>query len=1412
MGKSFVLCLLILLVMPIHLLWAQTQVKYKATFLTMADGLPSNSIHDIEEDDDGFIWIGGTNGLSRFDGYRFVPFNDFGESKTGRQNIGLLHIFRPQQLLWASTANYAYGCYDLRKQCFVPLYNKGNGVTGFTKRFHSSTGQWLYYGRKGVCYPVSEDGRPVLKTFSTENGMLPSDQVNSLAEDAGRHLWIATAKGLVRLNGRKTTVFLRGKEVLHCVSTGSKILAFCLTDQTAYVFHSNGKLLGKQVLPMAMDRINKINSSIVWRGAVAYFTPQGVIAFHLGNMSFFRPSAWEIEGGYLQGQADGYQLVANRLGHVLLFSPEGHVTPLDFSHRLLTTDEKNKVFDMAGDHHGKLYIATYGMGLYIYDTRTHAISHFSAEDNAPLIQSDYLNHVMVDHSGCIWICTESAGVSRLQPVNDFDATYYYMKQPGNSNWSNFVRSVYKARNGLTTLSTKYGGTYIFQSGSAGLSAIKNIRAGINHYMVDSYGNEWVCTCGDGLYVNGERYAAENPLRHLPANDVSCTVEDERHRIWVATWGGGLLMAEWKNGTLSPFKQVLGRNYNESHIRSVVCGTDGHLYVATLNGLYVADSRKRHIGTGDFAVYNVQQGNFPGNEVQCLSYARGRLWAGVMACGVVVCHFAKGTERMTWHAIGQAEGLADNDVRSLLYDGNDAMWAGCANGLSRISTATAHVQTYVLSNHPESNAFVLNSALRQSNGLLLFGTENGLLALRPGKAAAAMNAGLPVRITDLLVGGLSVYSPADSTLSSSVHLSEGKASLSNKQNAVTFCYSNFNYRHISSQLYQVMLEGYDKRWSGPTTSNTAVYANLEPGHYVFRVRAFDGNHWGRATSLELHIREPWFNTWWAWLCYMAVAFMVGSYMLHLYRERLRLDQQMKVDKQVNNMRLSFFTQIAHEFRTPLSIIQSGVQYLVEQSPKGLPSVPVQTINRGSKRLERMINELMEFRRVSTNNKKLQVAEGDIIELVRSIYQDFWSAAEQKELHYTFVPYARHAIVAFDSSVIECVVYNLLSNAVKYVERQGTVTLRITHGKETIKIVVEDDGPGISPSRQAKLFRPFMHGDVSQGGMGIGLYTASQLAQVHHGQLCFEQAGQEGGSRFVFSFPGKADEYKPEEWQSKQQRHSADAPVTPTAAMPLVSDLASLNQQTVAIIEDDADMMQQNKNIVGQYFHTIGFVNGKEGVEGVCSQHPDLVLCDAKLPDLDGYEVIKRIKSNPQTANIPVIMLTAFDDEEHQLKAYHAGADDYMVKPCNYKLLVARMVQLIKWKDAHKSEGASSNPEESTVAVPTPVVESRADKLFIQNVDKLTVANIGNMALNADFLAEKMHMGRTKFFGKMKSLLGTTPNKYILDRRMEIAAELISTGKYTITEIGYKVGFSAPSYFNKCFKQKYHVAPSQYKKEG
>lgn len=1379
----------------------------------MSNGLPSNTIRAMAQDKDGFIWLAGTSGLCRFDGYKFISFNHFGDYPDTPQHIGLMRIIS-QDLLWLSTSTYSYGCYDLRAGRFIPFESNGKALTGYSKRFYTSHGVWLYDAINGVCHPYVRFGRPVIEFFNRRNRMLSSDMVYDMAEDSLGQIWAATQNGLCRLRSEsKSVTLLKGHHVLSCQVIEGQIIAFSQTDQSCYTFLPNGKLKSKVHLPISMGWVDKINNSIVWQHQVLYFTPQGMYSFDPFNQDFACPSGLQISQGYLQGASQGYQMIGNRQGQVFVYPPKGKVVHLDLSKNLLSTNEKNKIFSLA-IYHNKLYIACYGMGLYVYDLLTGHLQHFTAQDPSPLFHSNYLLDVMVDRSGCIWVSAESAGLSCIQPLDDLEATYYYISPTSQGDWTNFVRYVYFDKFGRLMTSTKDFRLHRFNLLQGSFSPAGSTRAGLYGYMVDSEGHVWLSTRGDGLYVDQSHFVKGKD--GMQTSDFYTTVEDSHHRVWIASWGDGLLMTHWQNGRLAPFKKFLCTALNSRKVHDLKIGPDGLLYVATYNGLYVVDTKKKNIRDRDFHVYNTLSGNFPNDELRCLTYYRGHLWAGVMATGVVKCDFTKGPDRMTYTVLNQQNGLADNEVRSLMPDRFGSVWAGCASGLSRIDVKENRVTTYRLASTTLGNTFAENSALALPDGRLLFGTEDGLLAVNPRSFHPLDKRPARVSITDLAIDGISLYEGVDSTVLDSALQYTRSISLSHNHHALTFYYSNLNYRNLHSQLYQVRLEGVDRGWSRATTVNSSTYANLSPGTYRFHVRAYSGTAWGPETVLKISIRQPWFNTWWAWMIYICLVGALAWYIFRSTRERFHMHQQMEIEKQLNEFRLNFFTQIAHEFRTPLAIIQSGVYHLQDPSSKYVSKTSLQTIKRGTNRLLRMVNQLMEFRRVTTDNQKLQVSRGDLVVFVRDVWQDLWSAAEQKEIHYTFTPFAHHFQSLFDASVVETVVYNLLSNAVKYVGTGGCVLLRITHDRGQIHFIVEDDGPGISAERQKRLFQPFMHGYVSRGGMGIGLYTAHELALTHHGSLTYERLSESGGSRFTFSIPDNDDAYSDEECQTGVMENAMDIGERhEPKVLPHLTDEVALNSQTVAIIEDDPDMMEQMKAIVGYYFRTVGFVNGKEGYEGVMKLHPDLILCDVMLPDMEGFEIVSRVKANESMADTPVIMLTALDDEQHQLKAYQAGADDYMVKPCNYKLLVGRMIQLVKWRQSRRAQAAASSLEPSGTDEQPPqgtrevVIASRVDKNFKSNVQKLVADNLSNPQLSVDLLAEQMSMGRTKFYGKMKELFGISPNKLILNARMERAAELILEGRLSITEISFRVGMENPSYFNKCFKAHFGVSPSKYK---
>jgi DNA-binding response OmpR family regulator len=419
------------------------------------------------------------------------------------------------------------------------------------------------------------------------------------------------------------------------------------------------------------------------------------------------------------------------------------------------------------------------------------------------------------------------------------------------------------------------------------------------------------------------------------------------------------------------------------------------------------------------------------------------------------------------------------------------------------------------------------------------------------------------------------------------------------------------------------------------------------------------------------------------------------------------------------------------------------------------------------------------------------------------------AARKNQQLTFTPFAHQYRMTFDPHLIETILYNLLSNAIKYTPQGGSICLKakLLEEKQKLQLIVEDSGPGISELQLPQLYQPFMHGYVSQGGMGIGLYTAYQSALIHKGHLAYERIAAEGGSRFIVTIPATADVYNADDYAGTT---AVNTQYEPEPTPDYIRDLAPVafnENYTVAIIEDDPDMLDQIRESVGRYFRTVSFTEGQKALSDIGEQKPSLILCDVMLPDVNGFEIVRQLRAAETSKNIPIIMLTALDGDDHLLRGYKAGADDYMVKPCNFELLVLRITQLIQWYGRIKTTDTTAKEAN---AAPQPIITDEADQRFREKMETIVAQRLGDADFNVDTLAALLKMGRTKFYGKMKEFTGMSPNSYLQNERLKRAAELLIEGDLNVTEVSYKVGFQSPTYFYKCFKEKYGVPPSKYGK--
>lgn len=1394
-------------------------IRLESSRLSVINGLACNTINDIVQDSKGYIWMGTVNGLSRYDGYSFVNF-----SKLDKE-ISLLLKDDLHGVIWGYSSRQSLCCIDLQKAKLISYNDFNKESRLLTNRYMASNGLWLYSADFGVRRLEYIQGKFHATDYTVKNGGIVGSRSLQIREDALHNIWIASEGGLNMITpDGKSHAMIKGKNIMVMTCDETQIAVLC-KDGDAYLYNK-GKLIKKSHLASMTGFVGKSRASMFWNGYWYIFSQEGTFAMDLKTGIFSIPKE-SIANAMDKNPLKSYHFFYDKEGNVFIFGKKNHLyRKFHLIDNKSVIGARDKNFVAAEDAQGRIFISTYGNGLFVYEPKEDKLLHFSAYDKTPLFQTNFLLNIYIDRSECIWIGTGSAGVYQLRELKGLDYEFIKLDTSDNLNeWNNSVRHISNLNNQRLAISTKVNKTYIYNLETHQTQQVINTNACVYCYAIDPKGRTWIGTKGDGVLIDGINYSKYKKDNYVPTTAFYDIVFDKYGRSWMATWGDGLLLATLNDKKQLKYQQLLNKNENEAQIHDLVEGKNGQLWIASNHGIILVNTQKKEITEKDFYKFNEENGTFPANKVTCGIVSQdSTLWFGTNR-GVFKCNYNAQKHQLDYQLFDTTNGLISNMVSSIVQDNYNNIWIGTEEGLSLLNTQTNDMRAIKFSNSILENCFSENSAIRLKDGRLAFGVGGGVLLIKPQKVALKQEKELSVTITGLTINGVSVYDDQQENSFEEALDHTQKITLPYDKNSLSIFFSNFNYPNIKSTVYQYYLEGIDHHWRPTTSINHADFSDLNPGHYTLHLRTLLGNNqWSKETTLKITIEEPWYNSWWAWMIYLLLVGIISYLFYHAWRRNFDLHQQIKMEKEMSNFRIEFFTHISHEFRTPLAIIQSAVEKLSAATNAHASKNALLTLQRGNRRLQRLINQLMEFRKANTGNMKLALESNDIVAFTRNIFNDIRQVATQKGINISFTPWTNSYMMYFDPEKVETIIYNLLSNAVKYTPDKGTivVALFLFLNEEGINLTVEDSGPGIKPEREQDLFKPFMHGNVSKGGMGIGLYNAHEMAILHKGSLTYQRSSHQdhalGGSLFTLQLPTDMGVYEKEDFTQHEaiDRDSMNKEDIDQIVKEMTPE--AINQITVMVIEDDPDMMEQIKSELATYFKVVAYMNGKTGFDNIKKVNPALLICDIMLPGMSGYEIVSNMKADPSIQNIPVIMLTAFDDTNHILKAYKNFVDDYMVKPCNFKLLIARALQFvsmdIKAKQAPQQEAkemldspeVSKKPDVQKEIIMTSV----QDKKFKDQLEAIIAQHIGDQNFNVDRLAEMLNIGRTTLYKRAKVVMGISPNIYIQNERLRIAAEMLLTGKYSIAEISDRVGFADSTYFYKCFKNKYGVAPSKYGK--
>ena len=1396
-------------------------IELRSKQMRTSDGLPNNSVRYLYQDSKGFLWLATLNGLSRYDGNSFLTFRPEIGDKVSLADNRIYDLTEDKNgFLWISTTPELFSCYDLQRACFVDYTGTGALEKNYSSIFVAANGDvWLRHSGNGCLRMVHQKDRQMVSTeFKTERGNLPDNRVQFVNEDAGGRIWIGTQRGLVSVSDGQYKVEDR---LLHFTSSLAfkNDMYFLTVDGDIYCYQTTKQKLTKVGSLSAVAGKTSPTGNFLLNDKWVILTNTGVFNYDFNTRKISVDSGLNIRNG---------EVICDNHGDFWIYNHTGCVTYILAKNgarkefQLIPEDKLGYIdyerYHIVHDSRGIIWISTYGNGLFAYDTTEDKLEHFLANINDQShISSDFLLYVMEDRAGGIWVSSEYSGLSRISVLNE-GTSRIYPESRELFDRSNTIRMLTKMPDGDIWVGTRKGGLYTFDSNLHSKMSNQYFHSNIYAIAEDNQGEMWVGTRGNGLKVGDSWYRNEvSDPASLSENNVFSLFRDRKDRMWIGTFGGGLELAEPTTDGKYKFRHFLQQKFGLRMVRVIEEDDNGMIWVGTSEGVCIFHPDSLIADSDDYHLFNYTNGTFCSNEIRCIYRdTKGRMWVGTSGSGLNLCEPEDNYRSLKYEHYGTSEGLVNDVIQSILGDNNGNLWVATEYGISKFNPTNHSFENYFFSSYTLGNVYSENSACVGVDGKLLFGTNYGLLVIDPDKIQDSETFS-PVVFTDLHVNGTQINpTMEDSPLKQSLAYSD-EITLKYFQNSFLIDFSTFDYSDSGRTKYMYWLENYDKGWSTPSPLNFASFKYLNPGTYVLHVKSCNGaGVWNESeTTLKIVIVPPFWKTNWAMLGYVLLLIVTLYFTFRIVRNFNSLRNRINVEKQLTEYKLVFFTNISHEFRTPLTLIQGALEKIqrVADIPRDLIH-PLKTMDKSTQRMLRLINQLLEFRKMQNNKLALSLEETDVIAFLYEIFLSFGDVAEQKNMNFRFIPSIPSYKMFLDKGNLDKVTYNLLSNAFKYTPSNGTIILSVTvdEVKKTLQIQVSDTGVGIPKEKQNELFKRFMQSSFSGDSIGVGLHLSYELVQVHKGTIEYKD-NDGGGSVFTVCIPTDKNVYSEKDFLIpgnvllKEAGGQAHHLLELSEELPEPEKIAEpLNKRKVLIIEDDNDIREFLKEEVGVYFEVEVAADGTSGFEKASTYDADLIVCDVLMPGMNGFEVTRKLKNEFTTSHIPIILLTALNIEEKYQEGIESGADAYITKPFNVSLLLARIFKLIELRDKLRQKYSNEPGLAHSI-----ICTNDKDQKFSVKLNEVLNEHMTDTDFSVNDFAGIMGLGRTVFYKKVRGVTGYSPYEYLRVMRMKKAAEMLLTEDLTIAEVAYSVGINDPFYFSKCFKNQFGVSPSAYRKK-
>lgn len=1362
-------CLLLFIVVPSK---AFDETPVFAHYTTK-QGLSQNDINCVFQDENGMIWIGTNDGLSRFDGYEFKNYRM--DTHTLPSNLITTVIQDDHGNLWIGSADAGLFRFNLTTEKFTFFAN--------TKKSPK---------------------------------LLTDNNISTMVKDHDGNLWFGNTKGLNKIESKFVTRDkIKVNKYYHNPHNHESILSNYITrlfvDQRGNLWVGSKK--GMQLL---INPKEKSEFSIFKK-------------FHKGfDNSVF--SVTEGKNCLLISYFDGiYQLKVKGIG-----DSEGEFKKVsDIKAEHIYNDEEGIIWAGAGDGLYRMKWDAIGEKLTLVD--------FYNSDNNEYFTANIITSLYADQLGVIWIGTNGGGINKFNPRRK---KFRHLKKGDNSTdlKYNKIRSVFEDKKGRLWIGTEGGGINLIED-----HQVKTINIAPNKksqnvvYAIEYFKDMMIFGIGYpyktlAIKIDEATQLEEKLLESLfhPIGHGNATfdlVNDGDSILWMATYGGGLVKGVQENGKMQwSFPQILDKDDDIIDvIRSLTLDSKGNLWIGTNQGVAFLSKEEKSKDKPQFQVIQNKA-----EHPKSLSYnyilpifeaSNGEIWIGTMGGGLNVFHPDKmPLKNVQFERITNKEGLPSNVIKSILEDEYGNLWIGTNKGLSKINLESRAIKNLDVSDGLQDDEFSELAAVKLKNGELLFGGVNGINIFKPHEIIDDNTiANLMFTELKILNKKINTYDKFEGheVLSSSLQTTE-EIELQYSHNSFSVKFASLHYGASENNHYKYKLEGFDKDWVvADVEQREAKYTNLSPGDYTLYVKASNGdNVWNpNPITLKVKVLPPLWWSWWAKILYvlfiLSITFFFSRYTIITARKKSQLEME-KFEREkledLSQLKLQFFTNISHELRTPLTLIHTPIEQLIKKGNKLSSSErenSYQMIFKNVQHLMRLVNQLLDFRKVEQGQMKLQLSKGNWSTFLDQVHHSFKEFAEHQNISFTYEVTSNNIHGYMDTDKLEKILYNLLSNAFKFTY-DGEINLSLTQDENKVKIKLQDTGIGISEEKLDYLFNRFYQVSnlkkAKNRGTGIGLAFTKSLVDLHHGSIKVESELNKG-TTFYLEFPLHKEDYAGEEIDEinvtplvdetlvleQQQQEEDELEVSAKAKVLVVDDNYSIRELLKGILKDDYDVYLAE--------------DGQKGLQIAKEIMPNLVVSDIMMPIMDGYELAKSIRDDDQLCHLPIILLTAKNSEKSKLKGYEYGVDAYVTKPFNSDVLLARMHSLIENRKNQQKKFRTK-----VDVKPSEITYTSIDEKFLKKLVNIVEENLSDSEFTVDMLASEYGATPIRLNQKLKALTGQTAKGFIRNIRLKRAAQMLKLGRYSVSDVTYEVGFNDLKYFRNCFKKEFGIPPSAYLKEN